>query len=132
MLAMLSLNLILFGLGWPWHDVKTRGYSEILWSITDLLYSQLLFRELLKQRPPVTEQFFIASDRSFVEFMMVVSGKLSWDSLFPQFETKQISTKWLKKDLQKLMKMRRTKLLIQQYLKTHKTTQFGLSVFNGE
>ena len=32
----------------------------------------------------------------------------------------QISKKWLKKDLQKLMKMRRTKLLIQQYLKTHK------------
>ena len=32
----------------------------------------------------------------------------------------QISTKWLRKDLQKLMKIRRTKLLIQQYLKRHK------------
>ena len=82
----------------------------------------LLFRELLKQRPPVTKQFFIASDRSSLKLMTLVSGKLSWDSLFPQFETKQatgseqwqISTKWLKKDLQKLMKMRRTELLIQQ------------------
>ena len=84
-----------------------------------------LFRnplELLKQRPPVTEQFFIASDQSSVKLMTLVSGKLSWDSLFPQFETKQatgserwqISTKWLKKNLQKLMKMRRTELLIQQ------------------
>ena len=89
MLAVLSLNLILFGLGRPWHDVKTSGYSKILWPITDLLYSQILFRELLKQRPPVTEQFFIASDPSSVEFMIIVSGKLSWDSLFPQFETKQ-------------------------------------------
>ena len=73
--------------------------------MTDILYSQLLFRELLKQRPPVTKQFFIASDWNSVEFMIVVSGKLSWDSLFPQFETRQatgskrwqISTKWLKK-----------------------------------
>ena len=35
----------------------------------------------------MTKQFFIASDQSSVEFMIVVSGKLSWYSLFPQFET---------------------------------------------
>ena len=72
-----------------------------------------------KQRPLVTKQFIIASDWSSVEFMIVVSEKLSWDSLFPQFETKQatgserwqISTKWLEKDLQKLMKMRRTEFI---------------------
>ena len=93
-----------------------------------MLYSQLLFRELLKQKPPVTKQFFIASDQSSVKFSILVSGKLSWDSLFPQFETKKnkrqrvvaVSTRWLKKDLQKLMKMRRTELLIQQQIKTHK------------
>ena len=137
MLVVLSLNLILFGLGRPWHNVKTRGYSEILWPITDLLYSQLLLGELLKQRPPTTIQFFIASDQSSVEFMIVVSGKLSWDSLFPQFQTKQatgserwqISTKWLKKDLQKLMKMRRTELLIQQHLKTHKNDAVWVECF---
>ena len=31
----------------------------------------------------------MASDQSSVTFMILVSGKLSWDSLFPQFETKQ-------------------------------------------
>ena len=59
---------------------------------------------------------------------MLVSGKLSWDLLFPQSEAKQvtgserwqISTKWLKKDLQKLMKTIRTELLFQQHQKTHK------------
>ena len=53
---------------------------------TDLLYSQLLFRGLLKPpvTKPVTKQFFIASDQSSVKFMILVSGKLSWDSLFPQ------------------------------------------------
>ena len=53
-----------------------------------------------------------------MKFIILVSGKLSWDSLFPQFETKQatgieqwqITTKWLTKDLQKLMKMRKTEL----------------------
>ena len=43
-----------------------------------------------------------------------------------------VFTKWLKKDFQKLMKMRRTELLTWQYLKTHKkATQFGLSVIDG-
>ena len=76
----------------------------------------------MTKRPPVTKQFFIASNQSSVKFIILVSGKLSWDSLFPQFETKQatgikqwqISTKWLTKDLQKLMKMRKTELKIQQ------------------
>ena len=59
----------------------------------------------MKQRPLVTKRFLIASDRSSVKFMILVSGKLSWDSLFSQFETKQatgskrwqISSRWLKK-----------------------------------
>ena len=59
----------------------------------------------MKQTPPVTKQFLIASDQSSVKFMILVSGKLAWDSLFPQFETKQatgnerwqISTRWLKR-----------------------------------
>ena len=63
-----------------------------------------------------------------MKVMILVSGKLSLNLLFRQSETKQatgskqwqISTKWLKKDLQKLMKMIRTELLIQQHLKTHK------------
>ena len=73
-----------------------------------------------------------------MNFMILVSGKLLWDSLFPQFDTKQATgserwqisaTKWLKKDLQKLMKIRRTELLIQQYLKTHKNNAVWVECF---
>ena len=85
--------------------VNKRLIKNPLTNYRPVIYSQLLFRELLKQRPPVIEQFFIASDQSSGKFMILVSGKLSWDSLFPQFETKQatgseqwqISTRWLKK-----------------------------------
>ena len=38
--------------------------------------------------PPVTKQFFIASDQSSLKFIILVSGKLLWDLLFPQSETK--------------------------------------------
>ena len=139
MLAVLSAKLsnIWFGLVLqPWHNVWTRGYSEILWPITDLLYSQLLFRELLKQRP---KQYFMTSgiDWSSVKFMILVSGKLWWDSFLPQFEARQatgserwqISTKWLKRDLQKLMKITRTELLIQQYLKIHESDAVWVECF---
>ena len=85
--------------------VNKRLFKNPLTNYRSQLYSQLLLRELLKQRPPVTQQFFIAGDQSSVKFMILVSEKLSWDSLFPQFETKQatgserwqISTRWLKK-----------------------------------
>ena len=85
--------------------VNKRLFKNPLTSYRPVIYSQLLLRELLKQRPPVTKQFFIDSDQSSVKFMILVSGKLSWVSLFPQFETKQalgseqwqISTTWLKK-----------------------------------
>ena len=100
-----------------------------------LLYSQLLFRELLKQRPPVTEQFFKASDRSSVKFMILVSGKLLWDLLFLQFETKQatgseqwqISTKWLKKDLQIEVDENEKDWTVNSAIpkNTQKTMQFG-------
>ena len=72
-----------------------------------------------------------------MKVMILVSGKLSWDLWFPQSETKQatgrerwqISTKWLKKDLQKLIKMIRTELLIQQHLKTHKNDTVWVECF---
>ena len=47
-----------------------KGYSEIFRPITDLLYSQLLSRELLKQRPLVTKQFFVTSDWRSVKVMI--------------------------------------------------------------
>ena len=59
-------------------------------------------------------------------------------SLFPQFETKQatgserwqISTKWLKKDLQVNENEKdRIHLLIQQYLKTHKNNSVWVECF---
>ena len=136
--AITELNIIWFGTAMARRKNK-RLYSEILWPITDLLCSQLLFRELLKQRPPVTKQFFIASDWSSVEFMIVVSGKLSWNSLFPQFETKQatgsewwqISTKWLKKRFAEVNENEKDRihLLIQQYLKTHKNDTVWVECF---
>ena len=71
--------------------------------------------------------------------MIVVSGKLSWDSLFPQFETKQatgsewwqISTKWLKKDFAEVNENEKDRihLLIQQYLKTHKNDTVWVECF---
>ena len=58
--------------------INKRLFRNPLTNYRPVIYSsQLLFRELLKQRPPVTKQFFTASDRSTVKLMTLVSGKLS-------------------------------------------------------
>ena len=58
--------------------INKRLFRNSLTNYRPVIYSsQLLFGELLKQRPPVTKQFFIARDRSTVKLMTLVSGKLS-------------------------------------------------------